>query len=229
MATVLGNNPEIDDNVILGCVSARDIGIEDTVIGDHARIRSGTVIYTNTVIGHNLSTGHNVVIREENIIGDAFNIWNNSVLDYGCKIGNNVRIHNNVYVAQYTTLEDCTFVGPGVIMGNDPHPLCGLCLQGPTIRYGARIGLNVTLLPRVVIGEYALIGAGSVVTKDIPPGSYAYGNPARVVGSVDDLECPFEIVEKPYVQGRDVFLRGESRLQKPPKSTDVHPEENDNP
>ena len=225
MATVLGKNPDIDRNVLFDCVSARNISIEDTIIGDRARIRSGTVIYTNTRIGHDLATGHNVVIREENIIGDSFCIWNNSVLDYGCTIGNNVRIHNNVYVAQFTTLEDDSFLGPGVVIGNDPHPLCGLCLQGPTIKRGARIGLNVTLLPRVVIGEYSLVGAGSVVTKDIPQKCYAFGNPARVVGSVDDLECPFDLVDKPYVEGRDVFFRGGSRLQKKPMSADTEQQE----
>jgi len=60
-------------------------------------------------------------------------------------------------------------------------------LVGPTIKRGAQIGCNCTLRPGVVIGEYSLIGAGSVVTKDIPPRSLAYGNPARVVKSIDDV------------------------------------------
>jgi acetyltransferase-like isoleucine patch superfamily enzyme len=76
-----------------------------------------------------------------------------------------------------------------VKIANDPHPLCASHLQGPTIKAGARIGINATLLPGVVIGRDALIGAGSVVTKDVPPGAIAVGNPARVVADVSKFEC----------------------------------------
>ena len=71
-------------------------------------------------------------------------------------------------------------------------------MQGPVIKRGAQIGINACVLPRVTIGEYALIGAGSVVTKDIPPGVVAYGNPARVVGKLDDLICTTGLRDKPY-------------------------------
>lgn len=205
---IIGKNARIDESAILGYITGRKIVIKDTVIGDNAVIRSNTVIYTNTTIGNELETGHNVVIREENFIGDNFSIWNNSTIDYGCKIGNNVRIHCNVYVAQYTIIEDGVFIAPGVVIGNDPHPICTKCMKGPTIKKGARIGLNATLLPHIEIGEYSLIGAGSVVTKDVPPKSVVYGNPAIVVKSIDDFECPFGFVDKPYIDGKDVRSRG---------------------
>jgi acetyltransferase-like isoleucine patch superfamily enzyme len=162
------------------------------------------VIYAGSAIGAELETGHNVVIREENTIGDGLSIWNSSTIDYGCVIGDGVKIHCNVYVAQFTTLEDDVFLAPGVTIVNDPHPLCGLCMRGPTIKRGARIGGNVTLLSHITIGEGALIGAGSVVTNDIPAHSVAYGNPAHPVKSVDELTCPFELVERPYVNGLDM-------------------------
>ncbi len=205
---IIGKNTRIDESAILGYITGRKIVMKDTVIGDNAVIRSNTVIYTNTTIGNELETGHNVVIREENFIGDNFSIWNNSTIDYGCKIGNNVRIHCNVYVAQYTIIEDGVFIAPGVVIGNDPHPICTKCMKGPTIKKGARIGLNATLLPHIEIGEYSLIGAGSVVTKDVPPKSVVYGNPAIVVKSIDDVECPFGFVDKPYIDGKDVRSRG---------------------
>ena len=205
---IIGQGAQIDESAILGYITGRKIVIKETTIGDNALIRSNTVIYTNTVIGENLETGHNVVIREENIIGDNFSIWNNSTVDYGCIIGNNVRIHCNVYVAQFTVIEDDVFISPGVTIGNDPHPICTKCMKGPTVKKGARIGINATLSPRITIGEYSLIGAGSVVTKDVPPKSVVYGNPAVVVKSIDDLECPLDIVDKPYVDGRDVRSRG---------------------
>ncbi len=72
----------------------------------------------------------------------------------------------------------------------------------------ARIGVNVTLLPHIVVGENALVGAGSVVTSDVPAGMLAVGNPARVIGTVDQLECPFDIVI-PYKNGLDVKRRPE--------------------
>jgi len=119
-----------------------------------------------------------------------------------------VKIHCNVYVAQFTTIEDDVFLAPGVTIANDPHPICSKCMQGPTIRRGARIGVNVTLLPLITIGENALVGAGSVVTADVPAGMLVAGNPARVIGPVDSLECPFGIVI-PYENGIDVRRRPE--------------------
>ena len=189
-AIILGDGCMVDPRAVLGLVPGRKIADLTLNIGAGACVRSGTVIYAGSAIGAGLETGHNVVIREENYIGDGLNIWNNSVIDYGCSIGLNVRIHCNCYVAQFTTIEDDVFLAPGVIIANDPHPICGLCMVGPTIKRGARIGVNVTLLPQITIGEGALIGAGSVVTKDIPPFTVAYGNPARPMKRVEDLTLP---------------------------------------
>lgn len=170
---------EIDKTAIIGYKTSRKIKNHKLIIGKNAKIRSGTIIYEGSKIGNSLETGHNAVIREENIIGDHLSIWSNSVIDYGCKIGNNVKIHSNCYIAQFTNIEDDVFIAPGVMFANDRYPP-SKNLIGPTIKRSARIGINSTLLPGVTIGEYALIGAGSVVTKDIPPRAIAYGNPAEV-------------------------------------------------
>lgn len=208
---ILGDGYEIEPGVILGYEPGRRIADSTLRIGPGAQIRSGTVVYAGSTIGAGLETGHNVVIREENTIGHDLNIWNNSTIDYGCTIGDAVRIHCNVYVAQFTTLEDEVFLAPGVTIANDPHPICGLCMRGPTIKRGARIGVNVTLLSHITIGEGALIGAGSVVTRDIRAFSVAYGNPARPTKSVDELPCPFDLVERPYINGSDVRARKVTR------------------
>jgi acetyltransferase-like isoleucine patch superfamily enzyme len=195
----------VDHNVVLGYRTGRSIPSQALSIGQEAAIRSGTVIYGGTTIGSGLNTGHNVVIREENTIGDNVSIWSNSHIDYGCHIGNNVKIHANVYVAQFTVIEDDAFLAPGVMIANDPHPLCEACTheKAPQIRKGARIGVNVTILPDVVIGEYALVGAGSVVTKDVPAQAVIYGNPAQVAKSIDDLTCPHDPDKRAYVNGLD--------------------------
>ncbi len=204
----LGKDCSIDPGVMLGYPTGRNIELRPVRIGHGASVRAGTVIYASVEIGSGFETGHNVVVREETKIGDDCAIWNNSTIDYGCVIGNRVKVHCNVYVAQYTILEDDVFLAPGVMIANDPHPFCTKCMQGPTIRAGARVGINVTILPHVVIGENALVGAGSVVTSDVPPHTLVVGSPARVLRDVDDLECPFDIV-KPYVNGLDVRHRPE--------------------
>jgi acetyltransferase-like isoleucine patch superfamily enzyme len=196
----LGKDAIIEEAVLLGYLPNRRV--ENTLmIGPGAHIRSGSVIYGGSRIGSNLETGHNVVIREENNIGDNLRIWNNSVIDYGCTIGSNVRIHNKVYIAQFTIIEDQVFVGPGATFANDIHPGCPdalKCMRGPCINKGAQIGINCCILPRVVIGEWSVIGAGSVVTRDIPPGVVAYGNPAQVICDITDIKCTTGLREKPY-------------------------------
>jgi len=198
----LGVDSVVDPEAIVGYLSPRRGISEELDIGPGARIRSGSVIYAGSRIGAKLETGHNVVIREQNAIGDHFSIWNNSVVDYGCRIGNNVKIHCNIYIAQFTVIEDEVFMAPGVTIANDIHPGCpdsGDCMRGPVFRKGCRIGVNVTVIPYVTIGEGTLVGSGSVVTRDLPPGVLAYGNPARVHNTLDELRCKQGRREAPYL------------------------------
>ncbi|MBU1870359.1 MAG: N-acetyltransferase [Candidatus Omnitrophica bacterium] len=170
----------------------RKIADLKTVVGDNALFLSGSVFYLGSRAGDNLIVGHNSVIREENLIGDDFSLWSNSTIDYGCKIGDRVKVHCNCYISQFTTIEDDCFFAPGVIIANDIHPGCSLskkCMKGATIRKGAQIGCNVTILPFVTIGEGAMVGAGSVVVHDVPKGKVVCGNPAKIIKSVSDIKC----------------------------------------
>ena len=198
----LGNEAVIDDGVILGYLPSREWDHDGLLtIGPGARIRSGTVVYGGSIIVRNLETGHNVVIREENNIGDDLCIWSNSIIDYGCRIGNKVKIHSGVYITQFTVIEDEVFIAPGATLANDIHPGCPdalECMQGPCIKQGAQIGINSCVLPRVVIGEFAIVGAGSVVTKDIPARMVACGNPAKVVCKIEELTCTTGLRDRPY-------------------------------
>ncbi len=191
------------DSARIGCLPERRIARLNLRIGPGAVVRSGSVIYAGSQIGARLNVGHNAIIREENAIGDDFSLWSNSAVDYGCTIGHRVKIHHNVYVAQFTILEDDVFLAPGVMIANDLHPGCAHsreCMKGPTIKKGAQIGVNATILPLVTIGAGALVGAGSVVTRDVPPGAVVVGNPARVSGHVSELECVREprLTDRPY-------------------------------
>lgn len=213
-AVILGEGHQVDPGAILGYLTGRKIESQVLRIGPRARIRSGSVLYAGSTIGAGLETGHNVVIREENVIGDNLNIWNSSTIDYGCQIGNGVKIHCNVYVAQFTILEDDVFLAPGVMVANDPHPLCAHHLKGPTIKKGARIGINVTLLPGVVVGEGAMVGAGSVVTRDIPPFTVAYGSPARPQKAVEEVMCSYQLAERDLSAGPGTIPGGPSASER---------------
>jgi len=180
---------KIGDNVSIGAKTLRKITQKETSIGENAIFLSNSVVYEGVNIGNNLIIGHNSVIREENQIGTNFKLWNNSNIDYRCKIGDNVKVHSNCYIAQYTVVEDNVFIGPGTITTNDKYPGSKDAenrLEGPILKKGAQIGANVVILPGVIIGERSVIGAGSVVTKDIPPGTIAYGNPAKIIGKTDE-------------------------------------------
>ena len=178
---------QLDPRAVVGELPGRKIADLTLSIGPHAIIRSFSVIYAGSRIGAHLETGHGAVIREENRIGDDFSIWNNSTVDYGCVIGSRVRVHTGVYIAQFTVIEDDVFLAPGVMIANDRHPICRDCMRGPTIKRAARVGINATLLPEIVVGEAALVGAGAVVTRDVPARAVVVGNPARVGGTVDQL------------------------------------------
>jgi acetyltransferase-like isoleucine patch superfamily enzyme len=197
----LGPDSVVEAGVVLGERTGRLIEDRLLRIGISANLRSGTVIYAGSTIGSHLQTGHNVVIREQNQIGDFVSIWNNTTIDYGCTIGSYVKLHTNVYVAQHTILEDEVFLAPGVTIANDPHPGCAFssqCMRGPHIKRGAQIGVNATILPLITIGARALVGAGSVVTRDVPDDVVVAGNPARILRRTDELRCITGHTERPY-------------------------------
>jgi UDP-N-acetyl-D-mannosaminuronic acid dehydrogenase len=172
---ILGANCEIQENVTLGHLEDGSL-----LIGDNAVIRSGSVIYSNVKIGNSLKTGHSILIRENSEIGNNVLVGTNSVLDGNCKIGNNVSLQTSAYITAYTVIEDDVFIGPRVVTTNDKYMYYGAKLLGPTIKKGARIGANATILPGVNIGEGAVVGSGAVVTKDVPAGATVVGNPAKI-------------------------------------------------
>jgi acetyltransferase-like isoleucine patch superfamily enzyme len=200
----LGQGASVDSWVILGYPVA---GATETalVIGRNAVIRSHTIIYAGSTIGDDFQTGHGALIREDNEIGDAVSVGSHSVIEHHVRLANGVRIHTGAFVPEFSVLEEDAWVGPHVTFTNATYPRsrdAKETLRGPHLMRGAKIGANASLLPGVVIGVDALVGAGSVVTQDVPDRMIVAGNPATVIGSIDDVEA---------YQSHAVGLAGEVR------------------
>ncbi len=181
----------VEDYCILGVPPrGQKEGDLKTTIGTGAHIRSHSVIYAGNRIGRNFQTGNKVNIRELNQIGDNVSVGTLSVIEHHVRIGDNVRIHSQVFIPEYSILEDEAWLGPNVVLTNAKYPRSPAAkehLEGPVIKRGAKIGANATILPGIVIGEHALVGAGSVVVHDVPDGTVVVGNPARVIKNISEL------------------------------------------
>lgn len=167
----------IDDGATVGYEYDSDTA--PTVIGADGTVRAGTIIYCDVTIGDDFRTGHNALIREQTTIGDDTLVGTATVIDGYSEIGSHVSLQTGVYVPSHTTIESNVFLGPHVVLTNDPYPVRTEGeLAGPTVEEGASVGANATLLPGVTVGENAFVAAGAVVVEDVPPDTLAVGVPA---------------------------------------------------
>ena len=205
----LGTEVTIGELVSLGILPSskydyRGVGkdIEPVVVvGDKSVIRSHTSIYAKTRFGSNLNCGHGVRIRECTIVGKNTSIGTNTQIEGFCEIGDSVLIHTNAHIGQFSRMEDETYLAPGTVLTNTPHPLCPVakqCLQGCILKKGAKVSVNAVIAPRVVIGENALVGAGAVVISDVESNALVVGVPARRIKDVREITCPYGLIDKPY-------------------------------
>ena len=147
------------------------------VSGD-AKIGAGTKIWINAQI------------REGAIIGKNCIIGKDTYIDTGVMIGDGVKIQNGVSVFNGVTIEDDVFIGPNAVFTNDYHPRATNAdwqIRPTLLKRGCSVGANATIICGSTLGEYCMIGAGSVVTKDVPPCALVVGNPAKIIGHV--CEC----------------------------------------
>ncbi|HEY3278326.1 MAG TPA: DapH/DapD/GlmU-related protein [Syntrophorhabdaceae bacterium] len=191
----LGQNCIVEDFAIIGAVPrGYEAGDLETVIGDNAVIRSHTVIYAGNRIGDNFQTGNKTNIRELNVIGKGVSIGTLSIVEHHVSIGDGVSIHSQAFIPEYTILEDGCWIGPNVVITNARYPKSRNVketLKGAHIKQQAMVGANSTLLPGVVLGMGSLVGAGSVVTRDVGEKNVVAGNPAKVINSIDNLPYTF--------------------------------------
>jgi acetyltransferase-like isoleucine patch superfamily enzyme len=198
-ATVLGEGVRVLEHAVVGkqpVLSPRSTASRDplppAVLGAGTVVSTGAIVFAGATLGARVLVGDGACVRERCVIGDDVVIGRGSLVENDTTVGARTTIQAHAYVTAYSTLEEDVFVAPCVVTTNDNfmgrterrHEL----KRGPTIRRGARVGGGAVLCPGIEIGEEAFVGAGAVVTKDVPPRKVVVGNPARVIRDVADDE-----------------------------------------
>lgn len=196
--TIMGNDVIVADNTVLGkapfrsAVSATtsDSDLPPLVIGNGVKIGAGCVVYCGCTLGDNCFLGDMASVREDVSVGGKTVIGKSVTVENKCSIGSFVKIESNAYITALSTIEDYCFIAPMVAFSNDNF--LGRTeerkqyFKGPTLKRGARIGANATILPGKVLGEDCLVAAGSVVTRDVAAGVIVAGVPAKYFGDVKE-------------------------------------------
>jgi acetyltransferase-like isoleucine patch superfamily enzyme len=197
--TVLGEGAKVLEYAVVGkqpSLSPRSTAkrepLPPTVIGDGTIVSTGAVVFAGSQIGARVILGDQSCVRERVVVGDDVVIGRGSLVENDTTIGALTKIQAEAYITAYSTLEENVFIAPCVVTTNDNfmgrterrHEL----IKGPTIRRGARVGGGAIICPGVEIGEEAFVGAGAVVTKDVPPKKVVVGSPARVLRDVPEDE-----------------------------------------
>ncbi|MEM2127614.1 MAG: acyltransferase [Candidatus Bathyarchaeia archaeon] len=139
----------------------------------------------NVKVGKNVKIWHFTYIGDNTEIGDDTKIGSLVHIDYNVKIGKGCKIEGMVYIPPLTVIGDDVFIGPGVVFTNDPYPPSSR-LVGVYVESGAVICARAGLKAGIRIGRGSVVGMGSVVTRDVPPETVVYGNPARVRYSLSE-------------------------------------------
>jgi UDP-2-acetamido-3-amino-2,3-dideoxy-glucuronate N-acetyltransferase len=198
--TIIGESVRIDDNTVIGKLplsSPRSIfkvptDLQPARIGSFCQIGANAIIYAQCVIGERNLIADLATVRENVIIGDLNIIGRNVSIENYVSIGSRNKFETNSYITAYSEIEDYCFVAPGVCTSNDNFmardPERFKHFKGVTMKRGARIGVNCTILPGKTIGEDACVAGGSVVTHDVPTGKVVLGSPARILRDVPESQ-----------------------------------------
>lgn len=188
----IGANVRIDDNTVIGKLPMRGAisilkeneQLPRASIGDGCIVGTSVVIYRGAEIGTKVLVADLATVRENVKIGECTIVGRGVTIENLCTIGSYCKLETECYITAYSTLEDRVFIAPQVSTSNDnfvgrtkerfKH------FKGVTVKKGGRIGTGSVILPGKTIGEDALVAAGSVVTRDVPPGKIVIGTPAKI-------------------------------------------------
>jgi acetyltransferase-like isoleucine patch superfamily enzyme len=197
--TVLGVGVKVLENAVVGkqpTLSPRSTAkrepLPPAVLGAGSIVSTGAIVFAGTEVGERVILGDQSCVRERVAIGDDVVVGRGSLVENDTTIGARTKIQAEAYVTAYSTVEEDVFIAPCVVTTNDnfmgrTEQRLAL-MKGPTIRRGARIGGGAILCPGIEVGEEAFVGAGAVVTKDVPPRALVVGSPARILREVPDEE-----------------------------------------
>jgi acetyltransferase-like isoleucine patch superfamily enzyme len=197
--TVLGEGVTVLEYAVVGkepvlsprSTASRD-PLEPTRVGDGTVISTGAIVFAGSTVGARVIVGDQSCVRERVTIGDDVVLGRGSLIENDTTVGAQTRIQADAYITSYSILEENVFIAPCVVTTNDNFmgrtERRRALTKGPTIRRGARIGGGAILCPGVEIGVEAFVGAGAVVTTDVPAGVVVVGNPARVLRDVPEDE-----------------------------------------
>jgi acetyltransferase-like isoleucine patch superfamily enzyme len=197
--TMLGEGVRVLENAVVGkqpslgprSTTKRD-PLPPTTVGDGTVISTGAIVFAGSAIGAGCIVGDQSCIRERVTMADDCILGRGSLIENDTTVGSGTRIQADAYITAYSTLEEDVFIAPCVVTTNDNFmgrtEKRKALMRGPTIRRGARVGGGAILLPGIEIGEEAFVGAGAVVTKDVPARKLVVGSPARVLRDVNDDE-----------------------------------------
>jgi acetyltransferase-like isoleucine patch superfamily enzyme len=194
--TVLGEGVRILEHAVVGkqpslgaSSTAKRDRLPPATIGDGTVISTGAIVFAGSSVGANCIVGDQSCIRERVAMADDCILGRGSLIENDTTVGAGTRIQAQAYITAYSTLEEDVFIAPCVVTTNDNFmgrtDKRKELMRGPTVRRSARIGGGAILLPGIEVGEEAFVGAGAVVTKDVPARKLVVGNPARVVRDVD--------------------------------------------
>ena len=189
--TQIGDSVRIDDNTVIGKKPMRakrsifkdDKKYEPAVIGDNCMIGAQVVVYSGAKIANNVLVADGAAIREDVTVGEYTIVGRSVTIENKTSIGKKCKLETGCYITAYSKVEDYCFIAPKVCTSNDNF--LGRTEQrfkhfkGVTVKKGGRIGANSTILPGIVIGEDAVVGAGSVVTRDVKDFTVVLGIPAK--------------------------------------------------